>query len=97
MREIRLHGSEGGGAETNRSFLPLSSRKASLVGVISWLDIQARQQLLANPIAIAYYHSRCPAVVKRPFQANSRDSRMWLEAADRLPRLEAGDLRGHRR
>ena len=24
MREIRLHGSEGGGAETNRSFLPLS-------------------------------------------------------------------------
>ena len=25
MREIRLHGSEGGGAETNRSFLPLSS------------------------------------------------------------------------
>ena len=23
MREIRLHGSEGGGAETNRSFLPL--------------------------------------------------------------------------
>ena len=28
MREIRLHGSEGGGAETNRSFLPLS--------VVSW-------------------------------------------------------------
>ena len=26
MREIRLHGSEGGGAETNRSFLPLSMR-----------------------------------------------------------------------
>ena len=26
MREIRLHGSEGGGAETNRSFLPLSKR-----------------------------------------------------------------------
>ncbi len=25
MREIRLHGSEGGGAETNRSFLPLST------------------------------------------------------------------------
>ena len=25
MREIRLHGSEGGGAETNRSFLPLRS------------------------------------------------------------------------
>lgn len=24
MREIRLHGSEGGAAETNRSFLPLS-------------------------------------------------------------------------
>jgi hypothetical protein len=24
MREIRLYGSEGGGAETNRSFLPLS-------------------------------------------------------------------------
>ena len=24
MREIRLHGSEGGGAETNRSFVPLS-------------------------------------------------------------------------
>ena len=24
MREIRLHGSEGGGADTNRSFLPLS-------------------------------------------------------------------------
>jgi hypothetical protein len=26
MREIRLYGSEGGGAETNRSFLPLSVR-----------------------------------------------------------------------
>ena len=24
MREIRLHGSEGGGTELNRSFLPLS-------------------------------------------------------------------------
>ena len=24
MREIRLHGSEGGGADINRSFLPLS-------------------------------------------------------------------------
>jgi hypothetical protein len=24
VREIRLHGSEGGGADTNRSFLPLS-------------------------------------------------------------------------
>jgi hypothetical protein len=24
VREIRLHGSEGGAAETNRSFLPLS-------------------------------------------------------------------------
>ena len=24
MREIRLYGSEGGGVETNRSFLPLS-------------------------------------------------------------------------
>ena len=26
MREIRLHGSEGGGIETNRSFLPLFFR-----------------------------------------------------------------------
>ena len=26
MREIRLHGSEGGGTELNRSFLPLSAR-----------------------------------------------------------------------
>ena len=25
MREIRLYGSEGGGTEANRSFLPLSS------------------------------------------------------------------------
>ena len=30
MREIRLHGSEGGGAETNRSFLPLSGGKPAL-------------------------------------------------------------------
>ena len=29
MREIRLHGSEGGGADINRSFLPLS--------LVSWL------------------------------------------------------------
>ncbi len=27
MREIRLHGSEGGGTETNRSFLPLSMQR----------------------------------------------------------------------
>ena len=33
MREIRLHGSEGGGAETNRSFLPLSG-----VGRLSRVD-----------------------------------------------------------
>ena len=29
MREIRLHGSEGGGAETNRSFLPLRAAEGS--------------------------------------------------------------------
>jgi hypothetical protein len=29
VREIRLHGSEGGAAETNRSFLPLSKEDES--------------------------------------------------------------------
>jgi len=28
MREIRLYGSEGGGAEINRSFLPLSPARS---------------------------------------------------------------------
>jgi hypothetical protein len=27
MREIRLYGSEGGGTEANRSFLPLSTKQ----------------------------------------------------------------------
>jgi len=31
MREIRLYGSEGGGVETNRSFLPLSWQGGGLV------------------------------------------------------------------
>jgi hypothetical protein len=32
MREIRLYGSEGGGAETNRSFLPLSIAQGETLG-----------------------------------------------------------------
>ncbi len=29
------------------------------------MDTQVRQRLWANPIAIAYYHSRCPVIVNR--------------------------------
>jgi hypothetical protein len=32
MREIRLYGSEGGGTETNRSFLPLSIAQGETLG-----------------------------------------------------------------
>ena len=31
MREIRQHGSEGGGTETNRSFLPLSANSEEIL------------------------------------------------------------------
>jgi len=51
-----------GGREKKRT---PTSRKTSWVGVISWLDTQVRQRLLANPIAIAYHHSRCPVIVNR--------------------------------
>ena len=40
MREIRLHGSEGGGTETNRSSLPLSGwladRSVGRAGLVVW-------------------------------------------------------------
>ena len=45
MREIRLYGSEGGGVETNRSFLPLFSRgfrEAILPGPVESRDRSRR-------------------------------------------------------
>ena len=42
MREIRLHGSEGGGTELNRSFLPLSGvRRKSKWEVVSGAFLSA--------------------------------------------------------
>jgi hypothetical protein len=42
VREIRLHGSEGGAAETNRSFLPLSLGSSARIprGTVqlTWLE-----------------------------------------------------------
>ena len=47
MREIRLHGSEGGGAETNRSFLPLSGLPRQ--GRFSGKSQEKRSYLAFNP------------------------------------------------
>ena len=42
MREIRLHGSEGGAAETNRSFLPLS---------LGWRHVNSATSKLARRVS----------------------------------------------
>ena len=51
MREIRLHGSEGGAAETNRSFLPLSNGRQPRNGAAITSSVSSKIPRSAAPAA----------------------------------------------
>ena len=64
MREIRLSGSEGGGAEMNRLFLPLSQRNqrpahsGGLSGRLEAGEDACTTRLWCRPLACSYVQSR---------------------------------------
>ena len=67
MREIRLHGSEGGGAELNRSFLPLSRSSPAIPRISGPLPTSATSS--PGPSAIV-------SVFREEFTAFQQEKRM---------------------
>jgi hypothetical protein len=68
VREIRQHGSEGGGAEANRPFLPLSVQNRSVARALV-----ARPGLAVNPGSSLARERRRTAALQMRARARARE------------------------
>jgi hypothetical protein len=93
MREIRKSGSEGGGAEPNRCFLPLSRPSGSTGGTIGKQDKSVSGE---KPRPAAPARKRRSAAVKEDISRNATVRTAPSESSVQMVELGSGTFRRRR-